>query len=95
MIGYPANDRRYYPFYAKCVELGVPLSIHTSANWASLPLANGVGRRVIRCVALTPLLLFALAANTAHADSWFHKKGRHAKEGWISTPGDGAERCRG
>src|SRR5207253_11427338 len=35
MIGLPANDRHYYPFYAKCVELGVPLSIHTSANWTT------------------------------------------------------------
>ena len=33
MIGEPANHRAYWPFYAKCVELGVPLSIHTSANW--------------------------------------------------------------
>ncbi|HJQ73440.1 MAG TPA: amidohydrolase family protein [Gaiellaceae bacterium] len=36
MIGLPADDRHYYPFYAKCVELGVPLSIHTSANWTSV-----------------------------------------------------------
>jgi len=35
MIGLPADDRHYYPFYAKCVELGVPLSIHTSANWST------------------------------------------------------------
>ncbi|MGO9926688.1 MAG: amidohydrolase family protein [Mycobacterium sp.] len=33
MIGRPATDPAYLPFYAKCVELGVPLSIHTSANW--------------------------------------------------------------
>ena len=33
MIGKPATDRAYFPFYAKCVELGIPLSIHTSANW--------------------------------------------------------------
>jgi len=33
MIGQPATDPAYFPFYAKCVELGVPLSIHTSANW--------------------------------------------------------------
>jgi uncharacterized protein len=33
MIGEPATHRAYFPFYAKCVELGVPLSIHTSANW--------------------------------------------------------------
>lgn len=35
MIGLPADDRRYYPFYAKCVELDVPLSIHASANWTT------------------------------------------------------------
>jgi predicted TIM-barrel fold metal-dependent hydrolase len=35
MIGLPADDRHYYPFYAKCVELGIPLSIHTSANWSA------------------------------------------------------------
>lgn len=33
MIGRPASDPAYFPYYAKCVELGVPLSIHTSANW--------------------------------------------------------------
>ena len=33
MIGLPANDRAYYPFYAKCAELEIPLSIHTSHNW--------------------------------------------------------------
>jgi predicted TIM-barrel fold metal-dependent hydrolase len=36
MIGVPADDRRYYPLYAKCVELNVPLSIHTSANWTTM-----------------------------------------------------------
>jgi predicted TIM-barrel fold metal-dependent hydrolase len=36
MIGLPADDRHYYPFYAKCVELGIPLSIHTSANWTAV-----------------------------------------------------------
>jgi predicted TIM-barrel fold metal-dependent hydrolase len=35
MIGLPADDRHYYPFYAKCVELGIPVSIHTSANWST------------------------------------------------------------
>lgn len=35
MIGLPADDRHYYPFYARCVELGIPLSIHTSANWSA------------------------------------------------------------
>ena len=36
MIGLPADDRRYYPLYGKCAELGVPLSIHTSANWTTV-----------------------------------------------------------
>lgn len=35
MIGLPADDRRYYPFYAKCVELDVPVSMHASANWTT------------------------------------------------------------
>lgn len=35
MIGFPASDRRYYPFYEKCVELGVPVSMHASANWTT------------------------------------------------------------
>jgi predicted TIM-barrel fold metal-dependent hydrolase len=29
MIDLPANDREYYPIYAKCVELGLPVSILT------------------------------------------------------------------
>ena len=33
MIGRPATDRAYFRFYAKCIELEVVLSIHTSANW--------------------------------------------------------------
>jgi uncharacterized protein len=36
MIGLTADDRRYYPLYAKCTELGIPLSIHTSANWTTV-----------------------------------------------------------
>lgn len=36
MINLPADDRRYYPFYEKCVELDVPVSLHTSANWSTM-----------------------------------------------------------
>jgi len=36
MIGLPPDDRRYYPVYAKCAELGVPVSIHASANWTTV-----------------------------------------------------------
>ena len=42
MIGMPADHPRYYPFYATCVELGVPVSIHTSANW-STAVVNDLG----------------------------------------------------
>jgi predicted TIM-barrel fold metal-dependent hydrolase len=35
MIGLPADERHYYPFYEKCIELNVPLSIHASANWTT------------------------------------------------------------
>jgi predicted TIM-barrel fold metal-dependent hydrolase len=28
-----SNDKRYYPIYAKCVELGLPVWIHTSINY--------------------------------------------------------------
>ena len=31
----PADDRRYYPLYAKCVELNVPVRIYTSMNYAN------------------------------------------------------------
>jgi uncharacterized protein len=40
MIGLPADDRRYYPLYAKCVELQIPLSIHTSANWTTVAVSD-------------------------------------------------------
>jgi predicted TIM-barrel fold metal-dependent hydrolase len=30
-----ANDRRYYPLYAKCVELDVPVRIYTAMNYAN------------------------------------------------------------
>jgi len=29
------NDRVFYPVYEKCVELGVPVTVHTSINFAS------------------------------------------------------------
>lgn len=42
MIGLPASDRSYYPFYEKCVELDVPVSIHSSANWTTVAI-NDLG----------------------------------------------------
>jgi predicted TIM-barrel fold metal-dependent hydrolase len=31
----PANDKRYYPLYAKCVELDVPVRIYTAMTYAN------------------------------------------------------------
>jgi hypothetical protein len=31
----PASDKRYYPLYAKCVELDLPVRIYTSMNYAN------------------------------------------------------------
>jgi len=31
----PASDRRYYPLYAKAVELGIPARIYSSMNYAT------------------------------------------------------------
>ncbi len=31
----PASDRRYYPLYAKCVELGIPVRIYCNMNYAN------------------------------------------------------------
>ncbi|HUH80690.1 MAG TPA: amidohydrolase family protein [Solirubrobacteraceae bacterium] len=33
MIGEPATQPAYEPFFERCVALGIPVSIHTSANW--------------------------------------------------------------
>ncbi len=33
MIGEPVTHRAYEPVFQVCTELGVPVSIHTSANW--------------------------------------------------------------
>lgn len=31
----PINDKKMYPLYAKCIELDVPVNIHTSINFSS------------------------------------------------------------
>jgi len=35
MHGIYANDPKYFPIYARCEELGVPVWLHTSANWTT------------------------------------------------------------
>ncbi|MGQ9475433.1 MAG: amidohydrolase family protein [Actinomycetota bacterium] len=38
MQGIPADHRLFYPIYAKCVELGVPVWLHQSVSFATLPM---------------------------------------------------------
>lgn len=35
MVDRPASDHVYYPFYERCVDLDIPVSIHASANWTT------------------------------------------------------------
>jgi len=35
MHGIYANDPKYFPIYARCERLGVPVWIHTSVNWTT------------------------------------------------------------
>lgn len=37
LIGRPPNDKVYYPLYAKCIELGVPISINTGIPGPPMP----------------------------------------------------------
>ncbi|MFQ6015937.1 MAG: amidohydrolase family protein [Anaerolineae bacterium] len=30
-----ANDRRFYPLYARCAELGLPVTVHTGVNFST------------------------------------------------------------
>jgi hypothetical protein len=40
-FGLPLNDAMYYPFYAKCVELDVPLVVQVGHSAESMPSAHG------------------------------------------------------
>ena len=40
-FGVPLDDRRYYPVYAKAVELGLPVCVHTGINYSAVhPIKN-------------------------------------------------------
>jgi hypothetical protein len=41
--GFYPNDRRFYPLYEKCVEMGVPVLIHTGMTGAGAGLPGGAG----------------------------------------------------
>lgn len=43
-FGIPLNDRLYYPLYAKCVELGIPVSMQVGHSAEHMP--NELGRPI-------------------------------------------------
>jgi predicted TIM-barrel fold metal-dependent hydrolase len=62
MIGVPATDPAYFPFYAKCVELAIPLSIHTSANWTRTRISDlGHPRHIDDVACLFPELTILMS----------------------------------
>ena len=40
-FGMPVNDRKYYPFYAKCVELGIPVVMQVGHSAERMPSEMG------------------------------------------------------
>lgn len=106
MIGRPATDRAYFPFYAKCVELGIPLSIHTSANWTrTRPSELGHPRHIDEVACHFPDLTILMShagypwVLEACLVAWKHPNvylelGAHRPK-YFATPGAGWERCFG
>jgi predicted TIM-barrel fold metal-dependent hydrolase len=102
MIGLPADDRRYYPIYAKCVELGVPVSIHSSANWTTMR-DNDLGHprhieviasdfpelKIIVSHAGYPWVLEAVMLAWKHANVWLELAAHRPK--YLAQPGTGWE----
>ncbi len=43
MQGFFPNDRKFYPLYEKCVELGVPVQFHTGLTGVGAGLPGGMG----------------------------------------------------
>ena len=54
------NDHAYYPIYAKCVELGVPITFHTGSTYWGAGLKGGGG---LRLGLSNPMLLDDVAAD--------------------------------
>ena len=70
MIGLPADDRRYYPLYAKCVELDVPVSIHSSANWTTVAVSDLGHPRHIDAVAADFPELKIIMSHAGYRGCW-------------------------
>jgi hypothetical protein len=102
MIGLPADHRRCYPVYAKCAELGVPVSIHTSANWTTM-MVNDFGHprhidpvacdfpelRIIMSHAGYPWVLEAVMLAWKHPNVYLELAAHRPR--YLAEPGTGWE----
>jgi hypothetical protein len=54
------NDPKYYPIYARCVELGIPVTFHTGSTYWGAGLEGGAG---VKLRLSNPMLLDDIAAD--------------------------------
>lgn len=101
-LGLYANDKKFYPVYAKCVELGVPVLLHTSMNLSSAHLLD-FGRPIyldevardfpeLRIVAVHggwPWIAEMIAVSWRHPNLYIEISGTMPK--YIRSPGTGWE----
>jgi predicted TIM-barrel fold metal-dependent hydrolase len=58
--GFEPNDPKHYPIYAKCVELGIPVTFHTGSTYWGAGLNGGGG---VKLRLSDPMLLDDVAAD--------------------------------
>jgi uncharacterized protein len=98
----PANDRRYYPLYAKCVELDVPVRIYTAMSYANdRPYDLGHPRflddiavdfpelRIVAGLAGWPWMNEMVALLRRHPNLYCDTAGHHPR--YFAQPGSGWE----
>lgn len=98
----PANDRRYYPLYAKCAELDIPVRIYTAMSYAN-DRAYDLGHprylddvcvdfpelRVVAGLGGFPWVNDMVALLRRHPNLYVDTAGHHPK--YFSQPGSGWE----
>ncbi|WP_028034283.1 amidohydrolase family protein [Chelativorans sp. J32] len=98
----PANDRRYYPLYAKCVELDIPVRIYTAMSYANdRPYDLGHPRylddiavdfpelRIVAGLAGWPWVTDMVALLRRHPNLYVDTAGHHPR--YFAQPGSGWE----
>ena len=97
-----ANDKKYYPIYAKCVELDIPVLLHTSTNLTRTKLAeygrpiylDGVAKdfpelRIVAVHGGWPWILEMIAVALKQPNIYIEISGTHPR--YIGMPGTGWE----